>query len=56
MIAALEAGLDPDPFLRVAFPACWERELDLADPAVLTKLADDAGLPGAQLVALLRDL
>jgi 2-hydroxychromene-2-carboxylate isomerase len=51
VLAALEAGLDPDPFLRVAFPACWERELDLADAGVLTQLADQAGLPGDRLVA-----
>ena len=31
VIAAIEAGHDPDPFLRRAFPAVWEDELDLAD-------------------------
>ena len=51
VIAALEAGLDPDPFLRRAFPAAWEQELNLGDAAVVTKLADDSGLPGATLVA-----
>jgi 2-hydroxychromene-2-carboxylate isomerase len=50
VIAALEAGLDPDPFLRRAFPAAWEQELNLADPAVLARLADEAGLPGKTLV------
>jgi 2-hydroxychromene-2-carboxylate isomerase len=50
VIAAIEAGHDPDPFLRRAFPAVWEQELNLADPATLTKIADDAGLPGKQLV------
>jgi 2-hydroxychromene-2-carboxylate isomerase len=50
VIAALEAGLDPDPYLRRAFPAVWERELDLADPSTVTKLADEAGLPGERLV------
>ena len=50
VIAAIEAGHDPDPFLRRAFPAVWERELNLADPATLTTIADDAGLPGKQLV------
>ena len=49
-IAAIEAGHDPEPFLRRAFPAVWEGQLSLADPAVLAKLADDAGLPGQQLV------
>jgi 2-hydroxychromene-2-carboxylate isomerase len=49
-IAAIEAGHDPEPFLRRAFPAIWEDQLNLADAAVLTKLAADAGLPGEQLV------
>jgi 2-hydroxychromene-2-carboxylate isomerase len=51
VIAALAAGRDPEPYLQRAFPAVWERERDLADPAVLTELVDAAGLPGAQLVA-----
>src|SRR5690348_7395855 len=51
VIAAVEAGLDPDPYLRRAFPAVWEQELDLADPDVVTRLADGAGLPGERLVA-----
>src|SRR3954468_11082690 len=50
VIAALEAGHDPDGFLRRAFPAVWEDELNLSDPATLSKIADEAGLPGKQLV------
>jgi 2-hydroxychromene-2-carboxylate isomerase len=50
VIAAVEAGYDPDPYLRRAFPAVWEHELDLADAATLVKLADAAGLPGKKLV------
>ena len=50
VIAALQAGLDPDPLLRRAFAAVWEDQLNLADPATLVKLADDCGLPGQQLV------
>src|SRR5580693_3798444 len=50
VIAAIEAGHDPDPFLRRAFAAVWEDQLNLADPATLVKLADDSGLPGKQLV------
>lgn len=49
-IEAIEAGHDPEPFLRRAFPAVWEDQLNLADAAVLAKLADDIGLPGKQLV------
>jgi 2-hydroxychromene-2-carboxylate isomerase len=51
VIAAVEAGLDPDPFLRRAFPAVWEDQLNLADPDTITKIADDVGLPGKELVA-----
>jgi 2-hydroxychromene-2-carboxylate isomerase len=50
VVAAIEASLDPDPFLRRAFAAVWEDQLNLADSATLVKLADDSGLPGKQLV------
>jgi len=50
VIAAIELGLEPDPFLRRGFKAVWEDELNLADPAVVAKIADDAGLPGDRLV------
>jgi 2-hydroxychromene-2-carboxylate isomerase len=50
VIAAIEAGHDPDPFLRRAFPAVWEDQLNLADPATLIRLANDSGLPGQQLI------
>ena len=50
VIAAVEAGHDPDPFLQRAFPAVWEDQLDLADPSIVARLADDAGLPGKRLV------
>ena len=50
VIAAIEAGHDPDPFLRRAFAAVWEGQLNLADAATLVRLADDSGLPGQQLV------
>jgi len=51
VLAAVAAGLDPELYLQQAYAAVWERELDLADPAVLITLADDAGLPGEKLVA-----
>jgi 2-hydroxychromene-2-carboxylate isomerase len=50
VVAAIEARLDPDPFLRRAFAAVWEDQLNLADTATLVKLANDSGLPGTQLV------
>jgi 2-hydroxychromene-2-carboxylate isomerase len=51
VIAAIEAGLDPEPFVRRAFAAVWEDQLNLADAATLIKLADESGFPGKQLVA-----
>jgi 2-hydroxychromene-2-carboxylate isomerase len=50
VVAAIEAGHDPDPFLRRAFPAVWEQELNLADAGTLVRLADESGLPGKALV------
>jgi 2-hydroxychromene-2-carboxylate isomerase len=50
VIAAIEAGHDPDPFLRRAFPAIWEDELNLGDAATLVRLADECGLPGKAMV------
>jgi 2-hydroxychromene-2-carboxylate isomerase len=50
VLAAIEAGHDPDPVRRRAFAAVWEGELNLADAATLIKLADDSGLAGKQLV------
>jgi 2-hydroxychromene-2-carboxylate isomerase len=50
VIAAVESGFDPDSYLRQAYAAVWERQLDLADPQVLIALADAAGLPGQQLL------
>ncbi|RJF70488.1 2-hydroxychromene-2-carboxylate isomerase [Rhodopseudomonas palustris] len=51
VLAALAAGLDPEPYVQRAFPAVWQSERDLADPAVLIELANAAGLPGDKLVA-----
>jgi 2-hydroxychromene-2-carboxylate isomerase len=50
VIAAIEAGHDPDPLLRRAFAGVWEDELNLADAATLVRLADTSGLPGQALV------
>jgi 2-hydroxychromene-2-carboxylate isomerase len=50
VIAAIQAGHDPDPFLRRALAAVWEDQLNLTDSATLVKMADDVGLPGKQLV------
>src|SRR6476659_10745672 len=50
VIAAIEAGLDPEPFMQGGFAAIWEYQLNLADPAILITLADASALPGKQLV------
>jgi 2-hydroxychromene-2-carboxylate isomerase len=50
VIAALEAGHDPDRFLRRAYAAVWEEQRDLADAATIVRLADEAGLPGRSLI------
>ncbi|KQW21253.1 disulfide bond formation protein DsbA [Afipia sp. Root123D2] len=50
IIAALEAGQNPEPFIRRAFAGVWEEQINLGDPAVIAKVADDSGLSGAKLV------
>jgi 2-hydroxychromene-2-carboxylate isomerase len=50
VIAALEAGLDPDRYLRRAYAAVWEDQLNLADPGAVAEIADETGLPGKRLV------
>jgi 2-hydroxychromene-2-carboxylate isomerase len=50
VIATMEAGFDPDPFLRRAFPAVWEDELNLADPDTVADIADSVELDGRRLV------
>lgn len=51
VIAANEAGLDPEPFMRAMFEGVWEDQLNLGDAATVTDLANKAGLPGEKLVA-----
>lgn len=50
VMAAIEAGLNPEPYIRSGFQSVWERQLDLGDTATIAKIADEAGLPGAKLV------
>jgi 2-hydroxychromene-2-carboxylate isomerase len=50
VIAALEAGQNPEPFIRRAFAGVWEEQIKLGDPAAIAKVADDSGLSGAKLV------
>ena len=50
VIAAVEAELDPDKYMRRAFAAVWEDQLNMADPQTIAKIADETGLPGQKLV------
>src|SRR4051812_49804693 len=50
VIAAIEAGHDPDRYLRRVFAAVWEDQPNLADPATLIKLAHQSRLPRKALV------
>jgi 2-hydroxychromene-2-carboxylate isomerase len=50
VIAALEAGQNPEPFIRRAFAGVWDEQIKLGDPAAIAKVADDSGLAGAKLV------
>src|SRR4051812_9079322 len=43
VIAAVEAGHDPDAFLRRAYAGVWEDQVNLADAGVVSQLADAAG-------------
>jgi 2-hydroxychromene-2-carboxylate isomerase len=49
-LAAIEAGHNVEPFMRLAFKGVWEKELDLDDPATLIELADACDLPGRKLL------
>lgn len=50
VIAAIEAGIDPDPVIRRLFAAVWQREEDLADPGMLLEALTDVGLSGDLLI------
>ena len=49
-LAAIEAGLNPEPFMRAGFKSIWEKDLNLDDPATLVEIADSVGLPGKTLL------
>lgn len=49
VIGAVTLGHDPDAFLRLAFAAVWEKELNLAERETLVALAHEAGLDGSRL-------
>lgn len=51
IIAALQAGHEVEALMARIFSGVWQRQENLADPQVLAAIADDVGLPGADLVA-----
>lgn len=50
VLAAMATGQDPEPYVKIVYPAVWERQLNLGDAKVIAGLADEAGFPGAKLV------
>jgi 2-hydroxychromene-2-carboxylate isomerase len=50
----IAAGTDADVMSRSILQAHWRDDADIADPATLGQLADDAGLDGAALLAAAR--
>jgi 2-hydroxychromene-2-carboxylate isomerase len=52
LLAAIEAGDEPTAFIHAALRAVWADELDIADPATLSRLADQSGLDGARLLEI----
>jgi 2-hydroxychromene-2-carboxylate isomerase len=54
VIAVAMSGADPAPFLSGAFASIWERDQNLADEAVLARIAGEVGLDGQALLRLAR--
>jgi 2-hydroxychromene-2-carboxylate isomerase len=50
VLAIIAEGHNPEPFVRRAFKAVQEDEMNLADEATLAQLADEQGLPGAKIL------
>src|SRR5258707_6747128 len=50
VIAAIQAGLDPDRYLRRGFAGVWEDQLQLADPAAIAELGHRSRLSRQPLV------
>ena len=52
VVALVESGIDPDPFIRRAFAGIWADELNLADESTLARLLDDGRQDSAAILAL----
>jgi len=51
VLAVERAGLAVWPLAQAILAGVWVRDLDISDPAALTRIADEAGYPGKDLVA-----
>jgi 2-hydroxychromene-2-carboxylate isomerase len=51
VLAVIESGQNPEPFIRRLCKAIWEDQLNLGDEAIVAKLANECGLSGEKLVA-----
>ncbi len=51
VIAIVQSGRDPEPFVRRGFKAVWEDEMDLTAEANILKIATEVALPGEELLA-----
>ena len=51
IIAAQQAGLDGTALARGLLAAVWARDLDISAPETIVRLAEEAGLDGARIVA-----
>ena len=54
VIAIVDAGLDPAPFIEAAHAAIWEQERNLADEAVIRTLMKQNGLDAEPLIEAAR--
>jgi 2-hydroxychromene-2-carboxylate isomerase len=50
VIAAVQSGHDPLPFAGAVMAGLWADRLDLSQEATLVRLADEAGLPGEDIL------
>lgn len=50
ILACARAGLDPSGFCQLALDAAWREKQDVAEPALIEKLARQAGLPAGELL------
>jgi 2-hydroxychromene-2-carboxylate isomerase len=50
IIAAIAAGIDPDPLIRRLFAGAWQKQENMADPAALLGVLAELGIPADVLI------